>query len=121
MRLQSLYPSITFRLSCPYIPEQNGLAERKHRHIIESGLATMYHAHMPLIYWDWVFESINFVINRLPSSHMSPISPFEQLFHKPPDYQFLHTIGCACYPLLRPYNANKLQPCSEQCVFMGYS
>jgi hypothetical protein len=73
------------------------------------------------MYWDWVFESINFVIDRLSSSHTSPISPFEKLFHKTHDYQFLHTIGCACYPLLRPYNDNKLQPRSDQCVFMGYS
>lgn len=29
-------------LSCPYTPQQNGLAERKHRHIIELGLSLLF-------------------------------------------------------------------------------
>ncbi|KAJ3698372.1 hypothetical protein LUZ61_002077 [Rhynchospora tenuis] len=119
--LMHLYPAITFQVSCPYTPEQNGMAERKHRHLVELSLATMYHACIPFKYWDWIFESVNFVINRLPSSHTSPITPFEKLFQQKPDYNFLKTIGCACFPLLRPYTDHKLQPRAELCVFMGYS
>ena len=33
--------------SCPYTPEQNGIAERKHRHIVETALALMSHASLP--------------------------------------------------------------------------
>nr|GEW57967.1 retrovirus-related Pol polyprotein from transposon TNT 1-94 [Tanacetum cinerariifolium] len=33
------------RLSCPYTPQQNGRAERKHRHLTETGLAMMFNAH----------------------------------------------------------------------------
>jgi hypothetical protein len=43
------------------------------------------------------------------------------LFHYAPDYLFLKTFGCACWPNLRPYNSYKLQPRSLQCVFLGYS
>jgi hypothetical protein len=55
---------------------------------------------------------------------MTPLfnsSPFEILFKQSPYYQFLHTLGCECFPLLRPYNQQKLQPRSESCIFMGYS
>ena len=38
-----------------------------------------------------------------------------------PDYLFLKTFWCACCPNLRPHNSHKLQPCSLQCVFLGYS
>ncbi|BBH01204.1 transposable element gene [Prunus dulcis] len=39
---------IDHRISCPHHPEQNGLAERKHRHIVDTGLTLLAHASMPL-------------------------------------------------------------------------
>jgi hypothetical protein len=115
------FPEITFQILCPYTPEQNDLAERKHRHVVELGLANMTHASIPLQFWDYIFESIVYVINRLPSVPTGPISPFEMLFKGKPDYTMLHVLGCSCYPLLRPYNAHKLESRSERCVFLGYS
>jgi hypothetical protein len=115
------YSEITFQVSCPYTPEQNVLAERKHHHVVELSLATMIHASIPLSYWDAIFESVVFVINRLPILSRSNSSPFQSLFHQIPDYQFLRTIGCECFPLLRPYTSHKLQPRSKSCVFMEYS
>ena len=35
------------RYSCPYTPEQNGLAERRHRQIIETGLSLLTTASVP--------------------------------------------------------------------------
>jgi hypothetical protein len=34
---------------------------------------------------------------------------------------FLRTFGCACWPNLRPFNPQKLEFRSKQCVFLGYS
>ncbi|KAL5754061.1 hypothetical protein ACOSP7_022281 [Xanthoceras sorbifolium] len=34
--------------SCPYTHEQNGIVERKHRHLVETGLSMLAHASMPL-------------------------------------------------------------------------
>jgi histone deacetylase 1/2 len=39
---------ILHRVSCPHTHQQNGSAERKHRHIVEVGLARLAHASMPL-------------------------------------------------------------------------
>lgn len=39
------------RFSSPYIHEQNGVAERKHRHITKMGLSILANASMPLKYW----------------------------------------------------------------------
>jgi hypothetical protein len=86
--LISQYPAIHFQFSCPYTPKQNDLAERKHRHIVELGLATMSQASIPLHYWDEVFQSVVFVINRLSSSVISMTTPFELLFLQKPDYSF---------------------------------
>jgi hypothetical protein len=118
--LVTQYPAICFQFSCPYTPEQNGLAERKHRHIVELGLASMSQVSILLQYWTNIFNSVVFVINRLPSSVVGHKSPFELLFHQQPDYTFFRILGCECYPLLRPYNSHKLENRSEACVFLGY-
>ena len=76
---------------------------------------------MPLRYWDDAFQTVCYLINRLPTPVTHNKSPFKKLFHYALDYLFLKTFGCACWPNLRPYNSHKLQPRSLQCVFLGYS
>jgi histone deacetylase 1/2 len=39
---------ISHHVSCPHAHQQNGAAERKHRHIVEVGLTLLAHASMPL-------------------------------------------------------------------------
>ncbi|KAJ3705170.1 hypothetical protein LUZ61_008875 [Rhynchospora tenuis] len=114
------FPQITHQTTCPYTPQQNGLAERKHRHIVELSLAIMSKASIPTDLWDEVFSSAVFLINRLPSTATSEV-PFIALFKKPPDYQFLRVLGCLCFPHTRPYSAHKLEYRATPCVFIGYA
>jgi Integrase core domain len=65
-------PHIIHQTTCPYTPQQNGVAERKHRHIVELSLATMSYASIPHKYWDKIFSSIVFLINRIPSLDLIP-------------------------------------------------
>ena len=62
-----------------------------------------------------------FLINRLPTSSLNFDIPFVKLYKQQPDFHFLRVFGCACFPLLRPYNQNKLQFRSQECIFLGYS
>lgn len=62
-----------------------------------------------------------FLINRLSSKVINYETPITRLYGQQPDYTFLRTFGCACWPNLRPYNSHKLQFWSKQCVFLGYS
>ena len=61
---------IRHQASCPATPEQNGVAERKHRHIVELGLALLFEAFMPRSYWVEAFTTVNFLINRLSSASL---------------------------------------------------
>jgi transposase InsO family protein len=73
---------ITHRLSCPHTHQQNGAIERKHRHIVETGLALLSHAQMPRKYWDDAFVTACYLINRLPApalNHKSPLKFFSKL------------------------------------------
>jgi hypothetical protein len=66
--------------------QQNGSAERKHRHIVEVRLSLLAHAKMPLKFWDEAFLTVVFLINRLPSRVINGYSPFKRLFDKSSDY-----------------------------------
>jgi hypothetical protein len=112
---------ITHHVSCPHAHQQNGSAERKHRHIVEVGLALLANASMPLKFWDEAFLTATFLINLLPSKVLNFETPTERLLHITPNYDALRVFGCACWPNLRPYNKRKLAFRSKQCVFLGYS
>jgi histone deacetylase 1/2 len=57
---------ISHHVSCPHAHQQNGPAERKHRHILEVGLALLANASMPLKYWDEAFLTATFLIICFP-------------------------------------------------------
>jgi hypothetical protein len=111
---------ITHHFSCPHTPQQNGLVERKHRHVIESALTLLSNAGLSITHWSYAVSTAVHLINRLPTPKLSHQTPWEMLFHKPPDITHLKTFGCLCFPYLRPYNNHKLQPRSTPCIFLGY-
>ncbi|WP_411028391.1 hypothetical protein, partial [Salmonella sp. s59033] len=63
--------------SCPYTPQQNGVAERKHKHIVESGLSMLYQSNLPSSCWCYAFNTATYLINRLPFSMLAFKSPWE--------------------------------------------
>ena len=57
----------------------------------------------------------------MPTPVLNNVSPFTKLHGKLPDYKFLRTFGCSCFPLLRPYNNHKLNFHTQKCLMIGYS
>lgn len=110
-----------FGVICPYTHHQHGVVERKHRHITELGLTLLHHAQLPLKFWDFSFQVVVYLINRLPTASLKFQVPFTVLYHHVPDYSFLKVFACACFPFLRPYNCHKLNFRSQECIFLGYS
>jgi hypothetical protein len=111
---------IIHRKSCPYTSQQNGIAERKLRHILETGLTLLAHCHLSNRYWVDAFITAVHIINRLPTPTLQHLSPFFKLYNREPNYQELRVFGCLCYPLLRPYGLHKLEYRSKPCIFLGY-
>ena len=97
------------------------MVERRHKHIVETGLTLLGQCHAPLKYWSYAFESFVYLINRTPTPVLNYKSPFECLLKSSLDYAFLRTFGYLCFPFLHQYNAHKLDFCSSTCVFLGYS
>jgi hypothetical protein len=78
----------------------------------------MSHASIPSKFWDEIFSSTLYLINRLPSNNKIP---YTTLFNKTPNYSVLKILGCLCFPYTRDYNQHKLQLRALPCIFLGYA
>lgn len=112
---------ITHLTSPPHTPEHNGISERKHRHIVETGMTLLHDSKLSTDYWTYAFQTEVYLINRMVSVKLGNKSPFELLFKQTPNYNKLRVFGCLYYPWLKPYNIGKLQVKSSPCIFLGYS
>lgn len=57
--------------------KQNGVVERKHRHMGETGLAILFQSNVSIKYWVYTFLTATFLINRMPTKVLQMSTPFE--------------------------------------------
>ncbi|RVW39374.1 Retrovirus-related Pol polyprotein from transposon RE1 [Vitis vinifera] len=107
-------------LTCPGTSQQNGRAERKLRHILDTVRALLLSAKIPAPFWGEASLHAVHAINRIPSTVIHNQTPYERLFGSPPNYHHLRSFGSACFVLLQPHEHNKLEPRSRLCCFLGY-
>lgn len=68
---------IHHRVSCLGSHQQNESAKRKHRHIVDKGLALLAQASMPIKFWDEAFRTDVYLINKLPTLTLNGSTPLE--------------------------------------------
>lgn len=90
----------TLITKCPYVPQQNGCDERKHRHLTETGLAMLFGANADATLWVDVYSSAAFIINRLPTKIFDGKTSFKILLHSTPIYNNFNVFGCRVFPQL---------------------
>lgn len=116
-----IFYGIKLHDSCPHTHQQNGVVERKHKHLVDTTLSMLAYATMPLKYWDMTVVSTCHLINILSSSVLSGLSLHKVLFKNKPSYNNLRVFGSLCFPNMKPYNSHKFDFRSIPCTFIGYS
>ena len=106
--------------SCPGTSQQNGRAERKHRHILEVVRALLISAACPESFWGEAALTAVYTINCIPTPVIEHKSPYERLYGSQPHYDVLRVFGCACFVMLQPHERTKLEPRARLCCFLGY-
>ncbi|MCR2847983.1 DDE-type integrase/transposase/recombinase, partial [Weizmannia coagulans] len=75
---------IIHQTSCVDTPSQNGVAERKNRHLLETARALLFQMQVPKHFWADAVSTACFLINRMPSSVLDWATPFHTLFPTAP-------------------------------------
>ena len=82
-------------------PEQNGVAERANRTMVEGTCAVLAESGLPHLFWGEALLSFVDVWNRLPSNSTRGRSlkatPYELWHGSKPDFSHLRVWGCRAY------------------------
>ena len=88
---------IVHQLTCPGTSQQNGRAERKFHHILDTVRALFLFVKVLVLFWG---KAALHAINRIPSPVIHNQTPYKRLFGSPPDYHHLCSFGSACFVFL---------------------
>ena len=113
---------ILHQSSCAHIPQQNGVVERKNRHLIETARTLLLHYHAPFRFWGDAVLTACYLINCMPSSVLHAQIPHSLRFPDQPLY-FLppRVFSCTCFVHILTPRQDKLSAKAIKCIFLGYS
>lgn len=113
---------ILYQTSCAYTPQQNGVAERKNRHLLDVTRSLLLGMNVPKSYWDEAILASTYLINRFPTKVLKGKSPLQVLMPNSPMFHIEPKVfGCQCFVHILGPSRDKLSAQSTKCVFLGYS
>ncbi|CAM8920044.1 unnamed protein product [Rhodiola kirilowii] len=107
-------------LSCSCTPQQNGIAERKIRHLTETCRSWLHAKKFPKSLWAEGMICAAYVINRLPLSPNNMRTPYELMFGEKPSVKHFKVFGSLCYVHVPDSTRRKFDAKVKKCIFIGY-
>ncbi|MEN9639538.1 MAG: hypothetical protein RLZZ262_1406, partial [Bacteroidota bacterium] len=111
---------IQHRITVPYSPESNGVAERLNRSIMEAAEAMRMKASLPEMFWADAVNTSVYLLNRRYHRTIG-MTPFQAWHGKKPSLSHLRVFGCNSWRRVPDQNRIGLDPRSSRCVFLGYA
>eukprot|EP00795_Rhopilema_esculentum_P017528 gene17528-biopygen6440 len=111
---------IKHETSVSHSPQQNGVAERMNRTLVESAKAMMNHAGLSKTFWAEAVNTAAYIRNRVITS-ASGQTPYEKWYGKPPDVSHFRVFGCIAYAHIPEAERRKLDKKANRLRFLGYS
>ena len=99
-------------------PQQNGVAERMNRTLLEKARCMLSNAGLSKDFWAEAVSTACFLVNRSPSTAIEFKTPEEVWSGKPANYSNLRIFGCSAYMHV---SEGKLEPRARKCIFLGYA
>lgn len=110
---------IKFQCTVGYAPEQNGIAERKNRSLMEGARTVLFDAGMSKCWWAEAVQTVNYVHNRVVTSATQK-TPYELYFNEKPRMTEFHEFGCEVYAMIPKEKRRKLDDKALKLRFVGY-
>ena len=117
---------IVHQSSCNTTPQQNGVAKRKNRHLLDVSRSLLFTMNVPKSFWGEVVLTATYLTNRMPSRILGFKTPCQALLDVFPTTHLLSNIplkvfGCTSFVHIHSQHWGKLDPRSLKCIFLGYS
>jgi transposase InsO family protein len=112
---------IKWEPTVPYAPEQDGVAERVNRTILDRLRAIIADTGLRKDLWAEALSTVVYLKNRSPTTaNKDSKTPFEIWYGRKPALGHLREVGCQAYYHLPKTGQKKLDPRGQKAVFIGY-
>nr|GFB49279.1 retrovirus-related Pol polyprotein from transposon TNT 1-94 [Tanacetum cinerariifolium] len=106
--------------SVPRTPQQNGIAERKNRTLIEAARTLLVDSLLPIPFWAEAVNTACYVQNRVLVTKPHNKTPYELLHGRLPSIGFMRPFGCLVTILNTMYPLGKFQRKVDEGFLVGY-
>ncbi|KAJ9539232.1 hypothetical protein OSB04_031965 [Centaurea solstitialis] len=107
--------------SAPRTPQQNGVAERRNRTLIEAARTMLADSKLPITFWAEAVNTTCYVQNRVLIVKSKGKTPYELFEKKKPYIGLLKPFGCPCIILDTKTHLGKFESKSDNGFLVGYS